>query len=101
MVGVSNNPTTHNESEDIKMDNERLINVFYENIDSFNKKAVSFIENGDIDKAIDIYKRKIDYIIYSYEFDVINLVRAMSMKEATKNVIDILSCEEGYNETNK
>lgn len=75
------------------MDNERLINVFYDNIDLFNKKAISFIKNGDIDKAIEIYKRKIDYIRYSYEFDVINLVRAMSMTEATKNVIDILSWE--------
>ena len=73
------------------MDNERLINVFYDNIDLFNKKAVSFIKNGDIDKAIEIYKCKIDYIRYSYEFNVINLVRAMTMTEATKNVIDILS----------
>lgn len=73
------------------MDNERLINVFYDNIDLFNKKAVSFIKNGDIDKAIEIYKRKIDYIRYSYEFDVIDLVRAMSMTDYTKHVIGILS----------
>ena len=73
------------------MDNERLINVFYDNIDSFNKKAVSFIKNGDIDKAIEIYTRKIDYIRYSYEFGVINLVRAMSMMDDTKRIVDILA----------
>lgn len=73
------------------MDNEKLINVFYDNIDLFNKKAVLFIKNGDIDKAIEIYKRKIDYIRYSYEFDVINLVRAMSMTDDTKHIIGMLS----------
>lgn len=73
------------------MYNEKLINVFYDNIDLFNKKAVSFIKNGYIDNAIEIYKRKIDYIRYSYEFDVINLERAMSMTDDTKHLIDILS----------
>lgn len=73
------------------MDNEILTLVFYNNIDLFNKKAVLFIKKGDIDKAIEIYKRKIDYIRYSYEFDVINLARAMSMTDDTKRLIDILS----------
>lgn len=75
------------------MDNEKLINVFYDNIDLFNKKAVSFIKKGEIDKAIEIYNRKIDYIRYSYEFDVIDLVRSMCMTDYTKHMIGMLSGE--------
>jgi len=74
------------------MDNaERLLNAFYDNILLFNKKAISCIENGNNEKAVEIYKRKIDYIKYSYEFDVISLVTAMRMTEDTESVIDILS----------
>lgn len=73
------------------MEKESLLNIFFDNIDLFNRKAVSFIKNGDIDKAIEIYKRKIDYIRYSYEFDVISLKRALTMTDDTKRLIDILS----------
>lgn len=73
------------------MDKEKMINVFYDNIDLFNKKAVSFIKHGAIEKAIEIYERKIDYIRYSYEFGVINLERALRMTDDTKRLIDILS----------
>ena len=76
------------------MDNEKLINIFFDNTDRFNKIAISYIKDGFIDNAIETYKEKLRYIRYSFEFGVISEERATSMIEATRNVIDILSWEE-------
>lgn len=91
MVGVSNNPTTYNEREDKKMERKSLLDLFFDNIDKFNEKGCKFIKLGEIEKAIEIYIKKIDYIRYAYEFNVIDIKVAVTMTDDTKRLIDILS----------
>ena len=74
--------------------NEKLMSKFFDNIDGFNKLAISYIKDGFIDKAIEVYEEKLKYIRYSYEFNVISAERACIMRIDTRRVIDILSCEE-------
>ena len=73
------------------MEKEKLLNVFFDNIEGFNNLGSTFIKRGDIEKAIEIFKKKIDYIRYSYEFEIISLERALQMMEDTKHLINILS----------
>lgn len=70
---------------------ESLLNLFFDEIDLFNKKACTFIKAGEIEKAIEIYIKKIDYIRYAYEFNVITIRRASQMTDDTRRIIDILS----------
>lgn len=73
------------------MYNEDLMSKFFDNIDAFNKLAISYIKDGFIDKAIEVYEEKLKYIRYSYEFGVISTERACIMRIDTRRVIDILS----------
>lgn len=73
------------------MERKSLLDLFFDNIDKFNEKAIKFIKSGEIEKAIEIYIKKIDYIRYSYEFNVIEIRTAVQMTEDTRRVIDILS----------
>lgn len=68
-----------------------IIKTFYDNIDGFNRQGVLFLKGGNVEKAIEIYVKKIEYIRYSYEFEVISLERACQMTRDTKRLIDILS----------
>ena len=71
-----------------------LMSKFFDNIDGFNKQAISYIKDGFVDKAIEVYEKKLEYIRYAFEFDVISAERACIMRIDTRRVIDILSCEE-------
>ena len=74
--------------------NEKLMSKFFDNIDGFNKLAISYIKDGFVDKAIEVYEKKLEYIRYAYEFEVISAERACIMRIDTRRLIDILSCEE-------
>ena len=83
------------------IEKKSLLNLFFDEIDLFNEKACTLIKAGEIEKAIEIYIKKIDYIRHAYEFNVIPIKIAGQMTDDTRRLIKILSCEEGYNETNK
>lgn len=76
------------------MNDTKIMSKFFDNIDRFNKLAVIYIKNGFVDEAIEVYEKKLDYIMYAFEFDVISAERACSMRIDTRRVIDILSCKE-------
>lgn len=83
--------TEHKTSEDKKMERKSLLDLFFDNIDKFNEKACKFIKSGEIEKAIEIYIKKNDYIRYAYEFNIIEIRTAVQMTDDTRRVIDILS----------
>lgn len=73
------------------MDNEKLIIKFFDNIDGFNRQGVLFLKGGNVEKAIETYVKKIEYIRYAHEFDVISSEMACQLTRDTKRLIDILS----------